>query len=51
MLLRTPAKAVIREHVVQHTLEKCTMADAVAAFHAAGLSSATGAPNGTDGQS
>jgi hypothetical protein len=51
MLLRTPAKAVIRENVVKQALGECTMADAAAAFHAAGLSSASGAPSGTDGQS
>ena len=37
MLLRTPAKAVIRENAVKQALGECTMADAVAAFHAAGL--------------
>jgi hypothetical protein len=45
-LLRTPAKTIVKEHI-QNIKEEATMADAVGAFHAAGCSSATGAPNGT----
>ena len=52
MLLRTPARQVVRENLhVENALQECTMADAVAAFHAAGLSSATGEPNGNDNMS
>jgi len=46
-MLRTPAKKLVREHI-QNIKEEATMADAVAAFHAAGCASATGSPNGTD---
>lgn len=49
-MLRTPAKKLVREHI-QNIKEEATMADAVGAFHAAGLASATGAPNGSDAHS
>jgi hypothetical protein len=49
-LLRTPAKQVIREHV-QNIREEATIGDAVAAFHACGLNSAIGSPNGNDSSS
>jgi hypothetical protein len=47
MLLRTPAKKLVREHI-QCISEEATMADALSAFHGAGCSGAAGAPNGKD---
>jgi hypothetical protein len=46
LLLRTPAKKVIRENI-QNIKEAASIGDAVACFHSAGLT-AVGAPNGTD---
>jgi hypothetical protein len=46
MLLRTPAKKIVREHV-QKISEEDSVGGAVAGFHAVGLS-ATGQSNGDD---